>query len=225
MFTDLAEVSANLTDDLNIGNNDTYQDALPPAPPKEGNYRLRINKMSLAKGKDGQLTLQQGTHPVVVLEDVVIVEPVELEGKSAVRFERVYIKPYQRAGQNADNLTDIVRAHSIEATYSGWKEGLQVLQSLAEQGASFRAQIVWEAFDNEGYTAEVDALGGRDSVDKDTEKRLRKEYTIKGMKKFKQNPDGTFAPIVVHPVTGNTLEAKARISRFYPSNATVKLVQ
>lgn len=219
LTTDLASVSETLEDDLGVSAGTDYQDPLQPSPPKEGNYRLKVVKMSLDKNQDGSIRLTDNKYPTIVLERVEIVEPAEMEGKVGVMFERIYTKPFERVkgAPLANGLADITRAFDITKTWSRVQDGLDILDQMVDAGETFRARLEWNAYDSDHYKAQIAALGGEDSASKEDKKRIRKECTIRGMKRFKQSSDGAYLPIVVGP-SGNTLTARAKIATYFPSH-------
>jgi hypothetical protein len=230
-FTDdLALLSEQMQDDLAIvDDSQAYPDALPPAPPAEGNYRAKIDFLGAAKDQAGNAKFQLGAngekYPTLVF-NAVIAEPVELEGKRLVSFERIYSKPFPRGGGMANGLADIVRSHDVNKPHRTVGESLQSLKELAEQATTFRVRIRWEAYDKD-YADSLKAAIGTPTLTKEQMNSVTKQATIVGMKKFKQDPNnpGKYLPIVVHPISGNTLTANARISQYFPSNQEgVKLV-
>lgn len=177
--------------------------------------------MNLDKNQDGSIRLTDNKYPTIVLEQVDIVEPVEMEGKRAVSFERVYTKPFARiqGGQPTSNgLADLTRSHDATRTWSTVQQGLDVLDQMVESGETFRARLEWNAYDKDHYEQQIAALGGEASASKEDKKRIRKEATIRGMKRFQKTPDGSsYLPTVIGP-SGATLQARARISTFFPSH-------
>lgn len=219
LTTDLSSVSAALEDDLEVSNSADYQDPTPPAPPKEANYRLKVVKMGLDKNQDGSIRLTDGKYPTVVLERVEIVEPVELDGKVGVSFERIYTKPFERVkgAPLANGLADFTRSFDSTKGWSSVQHGLNALDEFVDAGNTFRARLEWVAYDSDHYKAQIAALGGEESATKDDKKRIRKEATVRGMRRFKQAADGSYLPIITGP-SGATLTARARISTFFPSH-------
>jgi hypothetical protein len=219
---DLAVLSSDLVDDLDIGlgSEGEYQDSLPPAPVKAGNYVLKIVNLGASKNKAGEavMTEKDGKKFPVLNYSAEIVEPVEVAGRRAVSFQSIFTVPFNRNGYTASALVDIIRAFDATQLPRTVGQQIETLKGLAETG-TFRAAIDWEAYDADYFTSQVSAREADGTkLTKDQKNALRKEATVKGMRRFKQNPDGTYAPIVVHPKSGNTLEAKAVVTRYIPSS-------
>lgn len=221
-FTDdLALLSEQLQDDLEIvDSSQAYQDALPPAPPAEGNYKAKIDFLGAAKDANGNPKFQTNDKldkfPTLVY-NAVVVEPVELEGKRLSSFERVYTRPFLRQGAMANSLMDLTR--SFDST-RGWRtvsEGIAVLKELAET-ASFRCRIIWEAYDTDyaKHLKEAEAVNG--TLTNEQLNSINKRATIRGMKKFDPNPQGGYLSTVKHPISGNVLTARAKITQLFPSH-------
>lgn len=215
ILDDLATLPVNAEFDVPV-NDDTYQDPTPPAPLKEGNYRLRIVKFNLDKRQDGTPNLTDGKWPVVNLERVEVVEPAELAGRVALTFERVYSKPFNRNGGQASGLADIVRSHDQSAGFRSAGEGIEALARLVDAGGTFRARIGWEGYDKDHYEAQIASIGGEGVAQPEQKKAFRKQATIKGMKNFPAQADGSYSSVAIGK-SGATVEAKARISGYFPS--------
>jgi hypothetical protein len=221
ILDDLATLPVNAEFDVPV-NDDSYADPTPPAPLKEGNYRLRVVKFSLDKKKDGTPNLTDGLWPVINLERVEVVEPAEFAGRVAVSFERVYSKPFNRGGGMANGLADLTRSMDQTRSYNNPRDGIAILDELVQSGTTFRARIGWEGYDKDFYDQQVSNLGGESMIDNAKRKELRKAATIKGMKSFPQHADGSHASVVTGK-SGSTVTARARIASVYPSGQDVKI--
>lgn len=223
---DLAELSANIADDVEVGGNtEGYIDQLPPSPVPEDNYVLKIDGLT-QDIKDGTPVLTDGKYPVLLAAKFVVVEPTDLENRIAASFVRLATKPFERVpGRLASPLADVTRAFDVAKTWSTLTDGLAFLKEAVELGRTFRARVVWEAFDTDYYNQQIDALGGKSSVSKDQMREISKKSTIRGMRRFQQDANGKYLPIVVNPNSGNTLNARSKISQYFPSNQDVKVRQ
>jgi hypothetical protein len=203
---------------------DQQQEALAPAPIPEGNYRLKVEKLSLDKNQDGTLKLSRDVWPTVVLEKVVVAEG-EFEGRTAANFQRVYSVPFVRGGgttPNASGLTDLLRAYDQTASFTSVGEIIEQLQRYVDEGATFRGQVRWSAFDKEAASAEYAKLGVTSkTASKEQHKAVKKIAEIKGMRKFPKAADGSYLATLKGP-SGEVLEARSEINTFYGSNAEVK---
>lgn len=219
---DLAVLSSDLVDDLEIGleEGQEYQDAIGFSPLKAGTYNLKITTLGASKNKAGEpvMTNKDGKKFPVLNYTATVVEPVELEGRRAVSFQSVFTMPFSRNGGTVSGLLDIVRAY--DATRLPRTVGAQIdaLKELAET-STFRAVVDWEAQDLDWFNAQVEAQGldTKNPAHKQQVNAIRKQATVKGMRKFKQAPDGTYLPVAVHPISGNTVDAKAVVVRYIPS--------
>jgi hypothetical protein len=208
LINDLAEVSGNLVDDLGV-NDSEYQDATPPKPLAEGNYRVRAEGLELDKDKDGKVRLTGGKFPVLLVKKLTVAEGPS-EGRMAAGMERVYSTTYERNGVLVDGLHDFTR--SFDQT-RGWRtasEGLAIAEELATNGTA-RVRITWEAFDKSYFDQQISALGGRHLVSKEQLKKISKDATIKGMSKFDKDT------ATVKGKSGDILEARTRVSMWFPS--------
>lgn len=202
---------------------DNYQDALPPAPVPERDYRLRITKWSLDKDKQGNLRLTDGKFPVILIEESEVVEPLELAGKRAVSYERLNTKPFERpkgSGSLCSMLGDLTRSYDQTRGWKSIPEGLELLAELIATG-TFQSRLRWEAYDKDYVSTRIAELGGESMVNDDQLKELRNQATIKGMKRFPKLPDGSHASIVEGP-SGAQLEARLKLGSIYPSSKQLK---
>lgn len=204
---------------------DQHQEALPPAPIPEGNYRLRVEKMSIDKDKEGNVRLSQGKWPAVVLEKIAVVEG-EHADRTAATFQRVYSVPFVRGGgtiPNASGLTDLLRAYDQTLSLTNVSDIIEALERFVAEGATFRGQVRWTAYDKDAADAEFARLGvTTKTASKEQFKQVRKIAEIRGMKKFPKAANGSYLPVMEGP-SGATVEAKGEVSNFYTSSAEVKL--
>lgn len=215
ILDDLATVSANLADDLEVSNNpDSYQDPTPPAPVPEGNYRLRL-QLELDKGQDGAVRGQKDAkgkfYPTLLIRKSEVIEgPAGSLGRSAVNFERVYTRPFARGDGQANGLADLTRSYDQTRGWNNFEDGFSLAAELSETG-TMRCRIGWEAYDKDYAEQLANELGGFNSLTDAQKKDIRKRSTLKGSKQFDKNG------IATGP-SGATVTARARITAFYPSS-------
>lgn len=198
-----------VADDLNVAvDPETYQDVQPPMPFTRGAYGVRIDpeSCSLVKygeqhEKAGELVLQDGLYPLLQIGMIEVVEGVEAPRKLPL-YQTIRIKPRTRKGfggeadQLVSDLGELIRSGDATAKFSGWKEGLAILQSLIAQGTVFYFKLDWEAVDQKAIREEVEELktASEDPRDAETRKAINqvyKTYTRRGQTKFKApNGDG-----------------------------------
>lgn len=212
ILDDLASVSANLADDLNVSE-DTYKDSTPPAPVPEGNYRLRL-EVEIDKDKDGkvkgQLDDKGRFFPTVLIKKGEVIEgPEGTLGRNAISYARIYTRPFDRQGSLASSLADLTRSFDQTRGWAGVEEGIKVLAELAATGTC-RLKLQWEAFDKDYAEELANELGGFSSLNAAQKKEINKKATVKGAKNFDANG-------IAIGKTGATLEARTRITTTYPS--------
>lgn len=225
LLEDLATISEGLQDDLQgVDPTQDYPDALPPAPPAEGNYRAKISYLAGQKDRSGNLKFQldsNGNKFPTLVYSASIIEPGEQENHRLFSFESIYTRPFQRNGVTANALMDLTR--SLDSS-RGWRtvsEGIALLKELAETG-TFRCRVRWEAYDAEyakTLKEERLRLSGVSELTKDQMNAINKEVSIVGMKKFDQDPStGKYLPRVKHPISGNILTPRVRVAQLFPSH-------
>jgi hypothetical protein len=236
-------------DDLDISlNNDDYQDQANPAPPAKGNYELRTLALGVRKTKEGALVLQGGKFPILVLEQVEIVDGYQDQnGNTVVRkvslFQDVETRVFDRYGASASQLNDLMRAYGAP-NYSGLDEAKNILKEMFETQATFRAQLDWGAYDKlfiEAAREQLEIPEARENRDDNEKKILNaiyKQGRITGMQNF-PFANGRFTHVLrlgdtafKNPVTNQTvtievenrtIEARPIIGRYYAKTETVAL--
>lgn len=216
-----------VVDDLNVPvSAEDYVDQANPAPAKPGNYRFVATKVAPRKNQDGTFRLDDGKFPVLVIEQAKIVEPVENE-RGVGLFADVRTKPFERKGQGgaavvASDLYDLLRSYDETQNIDGFEHAKQLLQGFIDSNTPFYAQIGWTGYDKDFVDAEFNAIGAttseaRKAVAKDIANAIYSKAR-KGTKDFIQN--GSLSPTVVGP-SGNLVEAKLRLTRYFPSGTEV----
>lgn len=225
------QIDFELSDDLNVAvDPDTYQDQANPAPPPAGTYKLQIEKWSVRKTQDGEVILTNNssgvpTYPILVLEKVKLLEPFPYNDRIVGLYQDLKTAPKTRMGQTVSDLGDIVRALDQTQGFSGLKQGVQIFGQLAET-TPFSATLDWYWYDSEFVRNQLDEqFDGRNygELNPDEKRKAGEIYNkakLQGMRKNKL-PNGKFSHIWTGP-SGNKLEAKLKIVRFYPSLASVK---
>ena len=217
---DLASVSQNLADDLNVSDDGNYADPTPPAPVPEGNYRLRL-EIALDKDQAGNIkgqTDERGRfYPTILIKKGEVVEgPAGTEGRTALSSTRVYTRPFDRGNGQANGLADLTRSFDQTRGFNSFADGFALLEELAATG-TMRCRLTWEGFDKDHWDASLAALGKTASdLTKEEKKALNTACTIKGAKKFDKNG------IATGP-SGATVSARARLATTYPSSEKVKI--
>lgn len=223
-------------DDLEISvDPSTYQDQVNPPPPAPGNYRMIVlGGLQQRKDKNGQAVLTDGKFPVLTIQRAKIVEPVEQEKEFGL-FHDLRTKPFDRFGTVVSDLGDIIRSMDQTRGWSGLHEGVGLLEELIAQNTPFTVQGAWNAYDGAYVEAQFTALG----ISKGSEKsallagQITKEaynaiYKAArlGTNDFpiKVNADGVkYRSQVGVGKSGQNLEAKFQIRKFFPSLETVAL--
>ena len=130
-----------------------------------------------------------------------------------VRNLAVWTVPYQYpkgSGKFASGLGNLITAIDSTFEWHDIKEAAEFLNECVDKGLTFRARLAWEAYDNDYFVEN----GGRDMQAKsDEQKALRKMATVKGMRNFPQNADGTYEQKVTGP-SGSEIEAKLVLDRY-----------
>lgn len=221
----------DLQDEVAI-NPETYQDQMSPAPPAANNYRFRVKKLAVRKDKDGNVIMKDGKYPTFVIEQLEIVEAAnqELVGRVLYPYADISTKPFQRT-PNAPPSTkagDLLRAFDDQRAVQGLTELTDALREFVDQGATFQGRLDWIANDSAGAKEALEAAGitgtfaEMTSEEQTQANQIYKAHKLRGMKKFPSNGNGGFVPVWTSP-SGNTVEAKPDLTRFYKSSETVKL--
>jgi hypothetical protein len=234
----------DVLDAYDSGDQETYQDATGPVPPPTGNYELKIEKSTLKKNKDGQPILDDGKFPIFVIQSATIVGASNFPavdgdvpmggglGEGTTRkvglLYDVRTKPFERGGHQVSNFVDLLRSFDVSrARFTSFKEGLETLADLINQGATFRARLDWTAEDYEARNEELKKYGETTAEQKErlTQQQynaIYAKYRVTSMHKFPKRPNGGYDGIWTSP-SGKPVEARLKIVRFYPSIETVRL--
>jgi hypothetical protein len=196
-----------------------YNDQLPPGPPSRGDYRMKITKLSTRTNRDGEAILTDGKWPVLCIEEVEIVEGLP-QSRRVMPYQDIRTKPFDRYGKPASQLGDLLRAYDQTRSFRGLNGQIEGLKELVETGATFVARGDWLAQDLEHSKARIEAAGGRDNLSKDEINAIYDAARIRGMQNFPAMTDRHGKIVHQAQVTGpsgNTLEARFELRRFYPS--------
>ena len=205
-MTTLSELDNITTEDIEVAPPAEYIDSSVTRPVPEGMYDLQITEWEPSRNRE----TKQPDGKAFVLNCKVV--GGEQDGKF-VRNLRIWTATYERNGVRVSGLGDLIRAIDDTAEWKTLADAGAILAKAQDQGTTFRAKLVWEAFDLDWYRDQ----GGDNLPNKSPEQKdLRKQATIKGMSKFRQAPDGTFLPEVEGP-SGNMIEARISVDRYVPS--------
>ena len=191
-------------DDINVAPPDQYVDGGMTLIP-ESTYHVRLLDFEPEFDESG--TFRKSIH----LKSVQVVG-VREEGLvpylgRKVNNLRVWTTTFQRNGVTVSGLGDLLRGITLDQ-WSGLKGATDILQEAVDKQTPIEIRFVWGAFDKLGY----EQAGGKQmEKGSQAEKELRKRCTVKGMRNFKQLPDGAYFPEVVGPVSGQTLEGRLEI--------------
>lgn len=203
----IAELDNLTADDIQVAPDSEYVDGGGRSLPSEGTYDFIVRDFEAITPKD-EPTLFRGFN----LKEVEIVSEGDAKGKRLYNM-RVWATTYERNGVRVSGLGDLLRAIDQTASWSTPAEAGMILQKAKDQKEVFRVKIGWEAFDQEYYDEKEGPLMENKSPE---QKALRKEATVKGMRNFRQTPDGTFLPEVTGP-SGQVIEGRAVFTNFIPS--------
>jgi hypothetical protein len=206
MAVDISMLDRLESDDINVAAPDQYVDGGQNQLLPEGTYDLIITSFEVITPKDDP-TQFRGFN---LTELVVASGP--LEGRRLFQ-QRVWATPYMRNGVKVSGLGDLLRAIDQEAEWDGPRGAGELLQKAQDQRIPFRVKVGWEAFDQIYYDEKGGPLMEKKSPE---QKSLRKEATVKGMRNFRQTPDGTYLPEVTGP-SGELLEGRLAFNNFIPS--------
>lgn len=211
MSFDLTDIQL-ADDDLAIG--EDYPDQQPFAPPKEANYRIRLVDFDVMKNKDGAVVYQDKANarfPMFNLRELAIVEP---EDKKVFPFQTIRSKPYERGGKQASDFADLLRCFDSTRAVRG-SEALEFAKEIVETGMIGTVRLVWEARDEDAIKEGIAELGS--DADPKEKNAIYKKFTIRGMRKFPKNPDGSYNPSYEFR-EGVPVTARAQIAEWYPSH-------
>jgi len=211
-------------DDLAVPSDPTqYADQASPAPAAPGNYRFTIVKIEPKTKKDGSLVLQDDRFPVLNLAQVKIVEPVENE-RGVGLFQDIKTKPGIRKGPQGQDVAfnefrDLLRSFDATVVIESSEHQKQLLAQYVDGGATFIGQLGWQATDFDYIEAQFKAAGAetfeaRRAVAKEVANAIYNKAR-KRTKDFVVNGKRTAS--ILGP-SGNMLEARPVITRFFPSH-------
>lgn len=215
-----------VVDDLNVPvSAEDYVNQASPAPAKPGNYRIVVTKSAVRTNKDNTLLLVDGKFPIIVLEQAKIVEPTDAE-RGIGLFADVRTKPFERKGAQgqavpASDLYDLLHAFDDSMNIDGFEHAKQLLQQYLDGSTPFYVQIGWTGYDKAFVDSEFEALAQAGTAKADVSKDVSNAIYAKarkGTKDFVQN--GVLSPSVVGP-SGNLIEAKLKLGRYYPSSTEI----
>lgn len=209
-------------DVLDVIVDETYEDQRNPAPVGAGNYTVRVTRHKGLTDSQGNPILRDDTYPVIVIEQIEILEPSELAGRKVGLFQNFETKPSKRQRGGSD-IGDLIRAHDATRTVQGLKEAVATFEELVGAGLPMNVRIDWEANDYEFTKSALAAAGlsgKRYAEMSDAEKTqandIYNKSKLRGMKNFPKVGDG-FSHEWTGP-GGEVVEARPRIVRFFPSS-------
>lgn len=230
---DLADLDLASEDlgEVSLESPENYQYQTDPAPPPEVNYSFRALDAKFDEDQNGKRrydSVNGRNYPIIIIPQVEIVEPEEVEGQRVAGrkvgvFQRFRTRPIERLGSTVTEFTDLILSFDSSATFSSIEEGLALLNGFIQNGSVFRGRGRWKAFDSQYSNAEFEALGGRDSASREDVKRIMKGARIIGAKRFPLAKDGKTRLAQLTGLSGATLTARFEISRLYPSHVKVNL--
>lgn len=178
----------------------TSASSLPPA----GRHPFIIREFEQVTDRDGNL--KNAVELNIELQDAEAGKPRFCRG---LRF---YGSVYLRDGVPVSGLGDLMTAIDPTEDWSadGMDGALRLLQKAVDRAIICKGRFDWESFDRDGFEA-----AGGDFRDKTPEgKALRKQYTIRGMRKHRQLPNGGYYPEVefTDPRSGDTRILQAKLT-------------
>jgi hypothetical protein len=198
-----------------------YQDQLPPGPPVRGDYRARITKLTTRTNRDGEVILKDGKWPVLVVEEIEIIEGIANTPRRVAVYQDIRTKPFDRYGKKVSQLGDLLRAYDQNREFKGLAGQIAGLKELVQTSASFVFRGDWIAKDTEHAKARIAAAGGYDNLSREEINAIYNECEVRGMANFPTMTDPKTGDQVhlsqVEGPSGNTLEARFEMRRFYPS--------
>lgn len=217
-FASIADLP--VVDDLNVPVDPTaYADQANPLPPLPGLYRFIVTKAEPARNKQNEIILQEGKFPIISVKTVKIVEGL---GDGVERglgiFQDIRTKPGVRKDKYGrdtavSDFYDFLRAYDARESFD-FEQGKQLLQRYLETNQSFVAELTWGALDFDYVKAEQEKAGGKDKLSKEVSNAIWSKAR-KNAKDFVVN--GVRVSSIAGP-SGNALEARPSIRRFYPSH-------
>ncbi len=199
------ELLESLNTDISVAPPNEYADAGTPNLLPEGTYDLHVTGFDVILKKDsGDFNGFTITAQVV---------DGEYAGRSTGRLS-IWASTYERNGVRVSQLGDFIRALDATANWDSPATAAKVIQMAIDRKMPFRAKLGWEAFDQTAY----EEKGGKALVNKSPEQKLlRKNCTVKGMRMFPLNPDGSYRP-EIETAGGELIEARLSINGFISSH-------
>lgn len=228
MSTDFNDFEIN--DDLPVDEN--YRDAdLTPPPPPPGNYSMKVNKFGIKKDKAGNVVLWKDssgnpTYPVLQLQSMEITDPID-NARRFVPFQDISTAPFDRDGQRASRLGDMLRSLNTEATARNTGEILRQVSDLLAAGMEFKGRLDYEAYDSAFANAQFEARGGKENLTKQEQNEIYTKAKIRGARNIRkanaQAGQPTLPPHKWVGPSGNVVVARPVVTAFYPQTEKVKL--
>lgn len=195
----------SLKTDIDVAPPSDYADSSTPNLLPEGTYNLYVKSFDAILDRDNPDNFKGFVINAEVVDGT-------YEGRQVPGL-RVWAATYLRNGVAVSGLGDFIRAIDASAQWTGAAGAARVIQMAQDRKIPFQVKLGWEAFDQAKFEQE----GGAGMVRKSPEeKALRKACTVKGMRNFPQNPDGSYRP-ETEDVEGNTIEARLSINNFIAS--------
>jgi len=207
-MSDLSELELNV--DINVASPDDYIDNTAPLLPI-GSYTLRLLDYAFEPSKT------EGKPPAVLLKQIEVAEG-PLAGRR-ISFQRVYATPFTRKNattgqeEKASGLADFIR--SVDRTFPTDNMTLpdvrNFLNKVVDERLVFHAKADHEGFDAD-FNKHLRELAGIPMNDYRSAKakEIGKQVTIRG-KQFEGKGS------VINPLSGNKVEARVKLTNFYPS--------
>lgn len=199
------ELLESLNTDISVAPPEEYADSSTPNLIPEGTYDLYVTSFDVL--------LKKETKEFNGFSITAQVAHGDHEGRSTGRLQ-IWASTYERNGVRVSQLGDFIRALDATAAWNDPASAAKIIQMAIDRKMTFRAKLGWEAFDETSY----EDKGGKAMAPKSPEqKALRKACTIKGMRNFPLNPDGTYRP-EIEVESGDVVEARLAINGFISSH-------
>lgn len=230
----MSNLDFDFVDDMNVGvNPDTYPDQSNPAPVPACNYLLRVTKFDVQRDKEGNAVVYKNAagepaYPVYIIEQAEVQEPSELAGRKIGLFQQVTTKPFNRNGEIASQMGDLLRSLDQSVAVRGTKAMIEAVTDLIIN-TPIPVRLDWEANDFGFVKAEFERLfngkryGELDPSDKNVASGIYKRAKCAGQRNFPTFANGKRNHVWTGP-SGDTFEARSKIVRYHPSLASIKFV-
>ncbi len=149
------------------------------------------------------------------LDSFKVVGPFPYDGKKVFTFQDIGTQPIPRAGKFTTELYDLLLAYDQRSEVSGIEAGRALAMSYVESQKPIRVRTTLEALD----MAYVQQHEGKEMT-KDERNAMWKAARLK-VANF-TSPTGQILSSVIGP-SGQTVEARVKITVFYPSDFVAKL--